>query len=485
MQNKQLMQRIKQLILIGLLSIGNITAQNTVKYSKNQLKEDLEYLYSNLQQAHYNLFINTTKGKFDKAYEDINKSLADSMQLMDVYRSFQPFVALSKLGHCTMDYPFGRLYGEYIQNGANLFPFNIQIEKNKAFIKANFSNNDSISKGDELLTVNDIPVQTIINKIYNYLSGESDYFKNTLIDYISFPRLMWIVENTQKNYSISIKDKKGNIKTFTVNSVFAGDFEEKISNEQQVFQDNRIFKIIEDIAYIKPGPFMNALGNGNTSDVNTFDNSEFVHFIDSSFTAISKGKYNNLIIDLRYNSGGSSTFSDEMVAYIANKPFKFCSKFEIKTSQLTKKYWNQVTDTTLTELKKQILLHKDGETFVYEQSYHQPKAEAVKYKGKVYVLINRYSYSQATLTAALIQDYGFGVLIGETTADVSSSYGSIHQFELPHTKIAVSYPKAFVVRPNGDETLKGTDPDIKVETSLFDEKDVILESALKYIKNHN
>jgi len=88
------------------------------------------------------------------------------------------------------------------------------------------------------------------------------------------------------------------------------------------------------------------------------------------------------------------------------------------------------------------------------------------YSGRVWALIDRHSYSNATTVAAIIQDYGFGVIPGEETADIPTSYASSAQFTLPATGIAVTYPKAYCVRPSGQEALQGVVPDHALEFGI-------------------
>jgi hypothetical protein len=64
-------------------------------------------------------------------------------------------------------------------------------------------------------------------------------------------------------------------------------------------------------------------------------------------------------------------------------------------------------------------------------------------------------------------------------------YGATHQFELPNTKIAVEYPKAFIVRPNGDTRFEGVSPDIFVENNILTVNDEVLEFTLDLIKKEN
>ena len=465
---------------ILLVAFSSVFAQE--KYAKDELKQDFEYLYSSLKKSSYNMFVNTPEEDYNEAFKSVMTSIPDSLTLIEVYRLFQPFVALAGLGHCHLDYPFQRLYGTYLQNGGLLFPLNVQIEGDKVFVKNNYSTNDLIRVGDEILSINGESMQDIMTVVYKYISAENNYFKSTFVDMISLPRMMWILEESSDRYEVKIKNTKGTIKSFNLDPIAAGAFEEAFAKEKSILETDRIIKFNDENAYLKPGPFLNANGTGNTSEIETFNTDEFFYFLDSAYTEIAKNKSANLIIDLRNNSGGNNSHSDEMLSYFANKPFRFCSKFKVKTSQMAKKFWKKVNDTTNTTLKKQILSHKDGEVFESEIPFCEPKPDSLKFKGNVYVLINRYSFSQASITAAMIQDYKFGIVIGEETAD-PAMYGSIHQFDLPNTKIAVSYPKALIVRPSGKVTLKGTVPDYVVANNVFSEKDEILDFTLELIRN--
>jgi C-terminal processing protease CtpA/Prc len=95
------------------------------------------------------------------------------------------------------------------------------------------------------------------------------------------------------------------------------------------------------------------------------------------------------------------------------------------------------------------------------------------------VLVNRHSYSNTVMVAAIVQDYGFGRVIGEETADLASTYGAMETFALPRTGIVVGYPKARILRPNGDARARGVIPDVAIETPVVPSReDVVLERAL-------
>lgn len=473
------------LLMLGLAV--SVSAQNKTKFSKKQLKKDLAYLYKTLKKTHYDLYAFTHKKAYDKAYRQLRRSFKDSLNVMETYRLFQPFVALAKMAHCTTNYPFQRAYGTFIGEGGKLFPLNVTVYKEKAYIKVNYSENKQIQQGAELLEINGIAIQNTLDKMYNYLSGDNTYLQNTIIDIFAFPRWYWAINNGAEEYNVKIKNRDGQVKSFKLKAITALKFEEAYAKQEALFDQSREFKFLsESTAYLKPGAFSNLKSDGNSSKVETFDKGRFLKFIENAFIKIKQKNAKNLIIDLRNNSGGSNTFSDEMLAYIAHKKFRFCSDFRVKVSEITKQYWRKVKDANNNEmvrnLKKEILAHKNGERFNFEMPYHAPRKDELTFKGKVYVLINRYSYSQATITAAMIKDFGFGTLVGETTADVATTYGAVHQFSLPNTKIAITYPKALIVRPNGNKAHQGVTPDHLVDENLFTKKDEILEFTMELIR---
>jgi len=451
------------------------------KFSPREVKEDFKYLYKTLEQTHYNLYVITKKETFEKQFQKTYNSITDSLTVLEITRLFQPFAALSSLAHCNISFPWNIYFDKTNQINARVFPFSLTLLNGHVFITANYSSDTSIQTGDEILSIDGIPVTIKMDEVYDFLSGEGKEIKNTLIDIVTFPRVYWWIYGNVNQYLVQIKHKKGNIKSAIIKSIQASDYEQLAGRNKPVFSLNREFKFIGDIAYLHPSIFINNQSGGNTSEQETFETNEFISFIDSSFREIHKTKSQSLIIDLRGNPGGDNAFSDPMIAYFATKPFSFCSEFNVKTSNITKQFWKDVKDTSLQDLKNQILTKKDGETFKVAFQNYSPRTDSLRFKGKVYVLIDRYSYSNTVSVAAIVQDYDFGEVIGEPTTDVASSYGATHQFKLPNSQIFVSYPKAFIVRPNGNRTLEGLTPDVIAYDNIFTETDEILDFTLKYI----
>ncbi|MBA3486282.1 MAG: hypothetical protein H0T88_03670 [Lysobacter sp.] len=77
-------------------------------------------------------------------------------------------------------------------------------------------------------------------------------------------------------------------------------------------------------------------------------------------------------------------------------------------------------------------------------------------------------------------------MLGEETADLASTYGAQEKFSLPATGIEVGFPKAKILRPNGDPQPRGVIPDVAIQTPLAaTSDDVVLGLALKIVADPN
>ncbi len=438
-----------------------ISAQD---FSKKDILSDLDYLKTSLEQAHLNLFAYTTKKEFDQNFQNVKNEISkDSFTKLEVFRLFQKVTAKANNAHTRIPFPV-QSYFNYAESGGTLFPLEVAIENNKALIRKNWSNRPDIQVGDELLSINGKTISEIIAEISSLISAERSYFKLAQIEGFSLPRYYWLAFGEQNRFEVEISSNRKLVK-LELNAIkVIDDYEMK---RDEIVDNSRYLTFYPKTAYLHPGAF-----GGNLD--------EYKKFIDSSFVEINKNKTKNLIVDLRNHSGGDEPFGNYLVSYFADKPFKWNSNFKIKISSFLKENTRKTKDTTQAYWKK-ILSYDDGiEAFDHEAILPQPKEK--RYNGKVYVLVNRLSYSQSTVTAAQIQDYGFGTIVGEETGEFPNLYASIYNYPLPNTGISVDVAKGKIERMSGTDNGKGVIPDIKIKDHLLDEDDEILKGLLEIIK---
>ncbi len=480
------MNKIRLYILTTVIFTQISFGQQQSKYSAQQVKEDFKYLYNTLEASHYDLYAHTKKEVFDKEYRKISESITDSLTLLQIDRLFLQFVALTHEGHCSIDLPFSS-YGTYLQNGGTLFPLNVFFKGSNVFVLDNYSANSTITPGDEIISINGKPIKEVMKSIYRYLPGDNDYSKNTMIEAISFPRMLWIVNDEIKNFEAGLRKQNGKQIDINISSIPGYNFEGLMSKRKPLPFSNqaRTFQYIDDIAFLRPGTFFNASKYDEKAQLKVnsdlLDNKEFIHLLDSCFTVIHNKHTQVLIIDLRGNPGGSGIFSNPMVAFFATEPFTVGSKFLIRSSEISKIFWKEMNDTSqlFRDIKKEILSKENGVRFEMSTAKYKypPRRDSLKFKGNVYVLINRFSGSQAIEVPAMIQHYGFGKLIGEQTAPLTDA--NARQFKLPNTQLTVLFPEAFY----GDSSMaNGVIPDYLINDDILTEKDEILDYALRLIE---
>ncbi|WP_162052261.1 S41 family peptidase [Pontibacter pamirensis] len=462
------------IVILFLASMHISLAQNNVvRFPASDVQADLEYLYKTLEDTHYNLYAYVSKSKYDKVYRAIYRSIdKDSLNLLETTKLFQKLTATGNVGHSEVDFPV-QPYIAFAQNGGKVFPLELAFEDGVAYVRKSYTGNPSVIAGDQVLSIEGKPIKSIQQAIHPYLSAERPYFKNAKLEFWSFPRLYWSVFGARETFKVKIKSAEGRTETHILAAIPVMEYETERGGE--ILTNERSFKYFDAVAYLNPGPFSSSEAGGED---------RFKAFVDSAFTDINAKATQTLVIDLKNNAGGHNAYSDFLISYFADRPFRWYSAFQLKTSKILKEQTKlNATEAEMDNYTKAILSHKEGEIFAYDQPIQDPAPEAKRYKGKVYVLVNRQTYSMAAVSAALIQDYDFAKIVGEETGDVPTLYASQFSFSLPRTGIIVKVPKGYIVRPNGDEKLSGVKPDHMVKDHLLDDKDEILTYTLDTLLN--
>ncbi|MGM0509462.1 MAG: S41 family peptidase, partial [Fusobacteriota bacterium] len=104
-----------------------------------------------------------------------------------------------------------------------------------------------------------------------------------------------------------------------------------------------------------------------------------------------------------------------------------------------------------------------------------------KIKREIVLLTNQVSYSGSTNLAANMKLNGIATLIGEKTG--GGAYVSGKPYILPDNNVLAIPTYAHVVDKDGKDFENGVIPDIEVEDKLIDGKDMVLEYAIKYLKD--
>lgn len=452
-----------------------------------EAQADLDALYEGLKAAHYDLFANRSRQEYNAQYLETRKRLAAPISRFDLYLELQKFTAFGDVAHARIDFPTDA-YAAFRDKDGRAFPIYPRIVNGRAYVGEDYTGADEISPGDKIVSIDGIPMSDWLARSAQYISADTPYIAHSLIEF-SFPMYLWALTGERAHFDLELADALVRSKKVRVDALTQSELRKASENTPKAFalQTNvRIAKMIEHrVAYLRPGPFYNF-----ENPASVWDASAFSEFIDDAFASFIEEGAETLVIDLRDNPGGDNSFSDLMIAWIADEPFRFASSFIIKSSDVAAAA-NQARlddDTGAAEgvsglLAKEYARVPRGRTFRFEIPYVEPR-NGEHFDGDVYVLINRHSYSNAVNVAAIFQDYGWGVIAGEKTADFATTYGAMESFTLPNSGFAVGFPKAHIIRPSGDPNPDGVTPDLPIETPIVPARsDVALEEFLAAISD--
>jgi hypothetical protein len=440
-------------------------------YSTAELREDFERLYQGLQAAHFSLFAFTPKREFDRRYAQARTELNAPLTRFQAKLRFQLFAAAARMGHTRVESPAAE-WRKFLGVGGKAFPLSIRIIEGRAYVAENLSGMSTIGPGDEILKVNGEGIPAWLERTERHVSAETRYMADSLMEF-DFALYLWTELGAPEQFDIEFRRFK-EVRRIRV-AAFSQESMDAVRSRQPPALDIehplRDFRIlVSGVAYLRPGPFYNVEAK---SGAEAWDVSGFREFIDRAFERFSKAGADRLIIDLRSNPGGDNLFSDVLVSWFATRPFRFASQFKVRVSDesIAANAARIAHDAAAAGPVSQQFAalyagRRNGEVVDFPIPLAQPRAGA-HFEGKVFVLVDRQSYSNAVSVAALVQDYRFGTILGEETSDMATTYGAMEQFTLPHTGLSVGYPKARIVRPSADQRSRGVRPDVIIRIPVL------------------
>jgi hypothetical protein len=371
-----------------------------------------------------------------------------------------------------------------VQSGGKILPLNVTIRDGAMLLDDWADADGKLAPGSEIVSIGGAPVAELYRQLRSIVSADTERLLQAQVEQ-ALPIYLYLLVGPVERIRVETRAPDGRT---AVTEVAAVDFatmkafrpSEPVS-KPALDPSKREYRVIGDrVAYLRPGPFANIKEEATSGD--DYDPAPFEKFLTEAFDRFAAAQASDLIIDLRGNPGGDNSFSDLMIARIANRPFRFASRFQVKASAANKAHYakQKIERGSLMELMAASENRAANATiYTVDLPLVQPRSSN-RFDGRVWALIDRHSYSNAAVVAAMIQDYGFGTLLGEATADLATTFGSIEHFDLGG--ISIAYPKSYMIRPNGDEAVRGVQPDVALAAQpIRDAADKVLEAALVHI----
>jgi hypothetical protein len=449
------------------------------KFSADTVKQSIDDITKELSLKQPGFYRYTSRNEFNKYIDSVKSTITDSLTEQESYLKLKPLITKIHCLHTGLSLP--KDYQKYLDEQPNLIPLQLYFMDHKAWVTKNYSNDQLISPGDEILTINDRPIGSIIDQLLPLIP--SDGYNLTMkyrALYLQFPTWFRIlrIDNT---YTV-VLNHHGVDRTAHINGVKYNELARDGFLKEPILSKQLEFKIENNIGILTIHSF------ARSNIIKAKQN--FKSFIDKAFLDLKSNHIQTLIVDLRDNTGGSDPNAVYFTSFFFDKPFRFWDRIEV-TSAIAK----QIKGITLKALYR-VPVQKDS-IWLWQKAKHTDEFDFYteqnpaknNYSGKTYILINGFCMSSCADVAAVLSYNKKALFFGEETGGAyeGNNSGMIPEWKITPYNFMLSVPlQEFFnyvdfTKNNG----KGTIPDYPVYPKIEDMltgQDELMAYALYIIK---
>ncbi|MCU0323959.1 MAG: S41 family peptidase [Spirosomaceae bacterium] len=441
------------------LLITNLQAQKNT-FTPEEIRKDMAFLKRKFENIHPGMYHYMGQKEYEKIYDSLYNAIKEPMSYMDAVKHISPLVINLKDGHTSITHRKG-----FSTKKTKTFPFVIRRLPEKFYIAYNYSNDTTIVRGSEILSINDEPIPQIISKIRTLISVDNDNQNSRDYYAINFFSVFYLkyygeMDSVKISYKLPQTDSLIHRKVACLtNAQTMAAFNKRY--KKQFVRDNLSYKILDSLNKIAIIDITSFSMQYSKWDMGQF---KFKKSLKKRFSSIKEAGIEHLIIDFRGNGGGYIPNVSRFLSYFAKEPFTLIDTLMFKK----KAYFTIFKPWYLSPPAFAWLgFPKRQGAFMYRvnksNTKNKPQTD-LAYRNKTYFLVDAGCYSATTFTLNLAKDMGVGTTyIGEQVG--GATWGSFavnwQDFKLPNTKLSVhcplmklnhkfvnTEPKAFFLQPD-------------------------------------
>jgi len=468
---------LRQLFILFFLihNVGLAQSKKSSKIIAGQL-EDLAILKRSLLNTTGKPFAYTDSATFNAAFNAAELILSQPRNAKEQFLTFSKLVALTNCGHTNIS-PSKELFRLYFSYYGNL-NLPMQVFNRKLFASGNYGKKVKIKKGDEILAINQKPVEQILDDMYEYIS--SDGYNTTFKDFFLrdlFSFYYYLTQDTVNEYDIAFRHRT-RIDTLKISEISFDyrSFMNQIQNNPMLNPSKKPnygeFKLKKSsgYAYFKFTSFYHLSGK------------KYFSYLDNCFTRINQSEVPFVIIDVRGNLGG--------------QPQTYLMSYFIDDAELVKYGYGE---TKPFEDKKYVRMKMMGEYRHYKKVLRKKKKGKMgdktysdytsipNFKGKVVLLTDGGSFSASANLAANLKSKANCYIIGEETGgnEDQGNTGNL-VLKLPNTKFYITINPFYFNNCVYTTNTLGVEPDLEMPNlyQIKKRNDPQMKAAIKYIKQN-
>jgi hypothetical protein len=434
-------------------------AQPLQLYHPAELQQELDYLQTQLEKRQPNWQVYHPKEDWEKRLATVKAQLQRPLTIVQWYQKLNYVLEAVHEGHINIGKANDAFYTGFGTGEFEVLPLIVRSVGEQVYIWTNLSEEESLQRGDELLSINGRSISAVRRQIFDHTlaDGYIESSKQLFFQEEFAARYFWFVE-TPDSFVLKYRPYgQAHTETTTIAALSHSEMAQwMVKRELPRPSRPRGLEALYSCSFHGQTAIL-TLRNFNSKDWAAYDKTP-ASFYEQLFKRLRKNKTKDLIIDLRGNKGGNKDFVDAILPYL----------------------WLEKRQGTYRSLQR-------ANGYLVESIL--PNRNALYFKGQIYVLTDGRTYSTAALLAQYAVHYANAISIGTETGSRLEGFaaGGHTTITLPHSKIRIEIPNGWVqnkLRTTPNLANRGLLPYYKVEPDLEDlikERDVVLEKAWNLI----